>query len=60
MSIVDLILLLLLMLFAVRGYFKGLFLEVFSLLGILAGILIEGSSEALHKWSSGGIVIDGS
>jgi len=28
------------MLFAVRGYFKGLFLEVFSLLGIFVGILI--------------------
>jgi len=39
-SIVDLILLLLLTLFAVRGYFKGLFLEVFSLLGIFAGIFI--------------------
>ena len=40
MSIVDLILLVLLALFAVRGYFKGLFLEVFSLLGIFTGILI--------------------
>ena len=40
MSIVDLILLLLLALFAVRGYFKGLFLEIFSLLGIFSGILI--------------------
>ena len=40
MSIVDLILLLLLTLFAVRGYFKGLFLEIFSLLGIFGGILV--------------------
>ncbi len=40
MSIVDLILLLLLALFAVRGYFKGLFLEICSLLGIFSGILI--------------------
>jgi len=39
-SIVDLILLLLLSLFAVRGYFKGLFLEVFSILGIIVGILV--------------------
>ena len=55
MSIVDLILLLLLALFAVRGYFKGLFLEIFSLLGIFSGILIAvrynvQASELLHGY----------
>ena len=39
MSIVDLTLVVLLSLFAVRGYFRGLFLEVLSILGIFAGFL---------------------
>ena len=39
MSIVDLTLVILLSLFAVRGYFRGLFLEVLSILGIFAGFL---------------------
>ena len=39
MSIVDLTLVILLTLFAVRGYFRGLFLEVLSILGIFAGFL---------------------
>jgi len=39
-NIVDLILLVLLSLFALRGYFKGLFRETFSLLGLFAGFLV--------------------
>ena len=39
MSILDLILFFLLALFAVRGYFKGLFRETFSLLGLFIGFL---------------------
>ena len=39
MSIVDLTLVVLLSLFAVRGYFRGLFLEVLSILGIFAGFI---------------------
>jgi membrane protein required for colicin V production len=37
---VDLILLAVLFLFALRGYFKGLFREIFSLLGLIAGFLL--------------------
>ena len=40
MNTVDLILLALLALFAVRGYFKGLFREIFSLLGLFLGLLV--------------------
>lgn len=40
MNIVDPILLFLLSLFALRGYFKGLFRESFSLAGILSGGLV--------------------
>lgn len=40
MSIVDLTLVILLSLFAVRGYFRGLFLEVLSILGIIVGFLV--------------------
>ncbi|HEY3304644.1 MAG TPA: CvpA family protein [Candidatus Binatia bacterium] len=40
MNIVDPILLVLLSLFALRGYFKGLFREAFSLLGLFAGLMI--------------------
>ena len=40
LSIVDPILLLLLSLFALRGYFKGLFRESFSLLGLLIGFMV--------------------
>jgi membrane protein required for colicin V production len=39
-NIVDLILLVVLSLFALRGYFKGLFREIFSLLGLVAGFLL--------------------
>ncbi len=39
MSILDLILFVILALFAVRGYFKGLFRETFSLLGLFIGFL---------------------
>lgn len=39
MNTVDLILLALLALFAVRGYFRGLFREIFSLLGFSLGLL---------------------
>jgi membrane protein required for colicin V production len=37
---VDLILLLLLALFALRGYFKGLFREIFSVLGLVLGLMV--------------------
>ena len=40
MSIIDPILLLLMSLFAVRGYFKGLFRESFSLLGLIIGFMV--------------------
>ncbi len=40
MNIVDLILLILLSLFALRGYFKGLFRETFSLLGLVGGFVV--------------------
>ncbi|MFQ5541704.1 MAG: CvpA family protein [Candidatus Binatia bacterium] len=40
MSILDLILIFLLFLFAVRGFFKGLFRESFSLLGLFTGFLV--------------------
>lgn len=40
MNIVDPILLLLVSLFALRGYFKGLFREGFSLLGWLVGFMV--------------------
>lgn len=40
MNIVDPILLFLLSLFALRGYFKGLFRESFSLAGILGGCIV--------------------
>ena len=39
MSIVDLTLTVILSLFALRGYFRGLFLEVLSVLGIFAGFI---------------------
>jgi len=38
-SIVDLTLIVLLSLFAVRGYFRGLFLEVLSIVGIFTGFI---------------------
>ena len=40
MSIIDPVLLVLLSLFALRGYFKGLFREGFSLLGLLIGFMV--------------------
>ena len=40
MNIVDPILLGFLLLFALRGYFKGLFREVFSLLGLVVGFMV--------------------
>lgn len=40
MNIIDLILLVLLSLFALRGYFKGLFRESFSLLGLFIGFMM--------------------
>ncbi len=40
MNIVDPILIVLLSLFALRGYFKGLFRESFSLLGLLIGFMV--------------------
>lgn len=40
MNIVDPILLGLLLVFALRGYFKGLFRETFSLLGLVVGFMI--------------------
>ena len=40
MNIVDPILLVLLSLFALRGYFKGLFRESFSLLGLIIGFMV--------------------
>lgn len=40
MNIIDPILLLLLSLFALRGYFKGLFRETFSLLGLIVGFMV--------------------
>ncbi len=39
-NIIDPILLVLLSLFALRGYFKGLFREIFSLLGLFAGFMV--------------------
>ena len=40
MTIVDLILLVLLFLFVLRGFFKGLFREIFSLLGLFVGLMV--------------------
>ena len=40
MNIIDIILLVLLSLFALRGYFKGLFRESFSLLGLFVGFMV--------------------
>ena len=40
MNIVDPILLALLSLFALRGYFRGFFREVFSLLGLVVGFMV--------------------
>lgn len=40
MNIVDSILLVILSLFALRGYFKGLFRESFSLLGLCIGLMV--------------------
>ncbi len=40
MNIIDPILLVLLLLFALRGYFKGFFRESFSLLGLLIGFMV--------------------
>ena len=40
MNIVDPILLGLLLFFALRGYFKGLFRETFSLLGLVVGFMV--------------------
>jgi membrane protein required for colicin V production len=40
-NIVDPILLVLLALFALRGYFKGFFREAFSLLGLFAGVMVS-------------------
>jgi len=39
-NIIDIILLVLLSLFALRGYFKGLFRESFSLLGLFIGFMV--------------------
>ena len=39
-NIIDIILLVLLFLFALRGYFKGLFRESFSLLGLFIGFMV--------------------
>lgn len=39
-NIIDPILLVLLSLFALRGYFKGLFREIFSLVGLFAGFMV--------------------
>ncbi|HWP57891.1 MAG TPA: CvpA family protein [Candidatus Acidoferrales bacterium] len=41
MNIIDSVLLVLLFLFALRGYFKGLFRESFSLLGLVAGFALS-------------------
>lgn len=41
MNIIDSILLLLLSLFGLRGYFKGLFRETFSLLGLVLGFVVS-------------------
>lgn len=40
MNIVDVVIVALLSLFAVRGYLRGLFREVFSLLGLFAGFIV--------------------
>ncbi len=40
MNIIDSILVVILCFFALRGYFKGLFREVFSLLGLLIGFMV--------------------
>ena len=63
MSILDLILLFLLALFAVRGYFKGLFRETFSLLGLFIGFLAAVrygepvSALAQNYWSVSPIIL---
>ena len=47
MNIIDSILLLLLCLFGLRGYFKGLFREAFSFLGLVIGF---GASVRYDRW----------
>ena len=43
MNIVDIVVVALLSLFAVRGYLRGLFREVFSLLGLFVGFIFAAS-----------------
>ena len=51
MNTVDLILIAALSLFALRGYFKGLFREIFSLVGLVAGFLLAARyDERLAAW----------
>ncbi|HEY2988433.1 MAG TPA: CvpA family protein [Candidatus Binatia bacterium] len=63
MNIVDLILLALLSLFALRGYFKGLFRETFSLLGLFVGFIVAARYEEsvatlwIETWKSSFIVL---
>lgn len=52
MNWIDVTLLVVLLLFALRGYFRGLFREVFSLLGLAAGFI----GAARYADSTGGII----
>jgi membrane protein required for colicin V production len=52
MNGIDLSLLMVLLLFGLRGYFRGLFREVFSLLGLAAGFV----GAARHAETMGGVI----
>jgi len=63
LNIIDPILLVLLSLFAVRGYFKGLFREGFSLLGLFIGFMVAVRYDEpvaalwMHIWESSLLVV---
>jgi membrane protein required for colicin V production len=61
---IDLTLLLVLVLFGVRGYFKGLFREVFSLIGLVLGFVIavryNEAVAGLVNWSVSPLMLKGS
>ena len=65
MNWVDLALLAVFSLFGLRGYFKGLFREVLSLCGLVAGFMVavrydeQAAALALHYWSLSPFILKG-
>ncbi len=65
MNWIDLILICLLALFGLRGFFRGLFREIFSLLGLIAGfaaavaLLAPGAAYAAEFWKAPPLFLKG-